>query len=119
MCKDSVRGKGGKPHGAGTPTYPSIPLTNPRPTTAINQRQGATTYLDVGVDDELGQAEDLAGQVEGVPESRLLALLLERECGVMRVCMGVCVRVGVWGEGKAHTHSLSLPASLPSPPSLL
>ena len=34
-----------------------------------------STYLDVGVDDELGEAQDLAREVEGVPEPRLLALL--------------------------------------------
>lgn len=30
----------------------------------------------MGVDDELGEAEDLAGEVEGVAEPRLLALLV-------------------------------------------
>lgn len=30
----------------------------------------------MGVNDELGEAQDLAGEVEGVAEARLLALLL-------------------------------------------
>lgn len=35
----------------------------------------AEAVLDVRVDDELGEAEDLATEVEGVSEARLLALL--------------------------------------------
>jgi hypothetical protein len=35
----------------------------------------AEPVLDVGVDDELGEAENLAAQVEGVAETGLLALL--------------------------------------------
>ena len=34
------------------------------------------TILHVTVDDQLGQSQDLATQVEGVPEARLLSLLL-------------------------------------------
>lgn len=56
--------------------------TTPHTTLPTHQLEGvdvAEAVLHVRVDDELGQAQDLARQVERVAEARLLALLSRRE----------------------------------------
>jgi len=54
-------------------------------------------YLDVGVNDELHQAKDLAGEVESISEARLLPLFGRQCFGGLQV--EVVVQVQVWREG--------------------
>jgi hypothetical protein len=42
-------------------------------------------HLDVGVDDDLGEAEDLTAEMEGVAEPRLLPLLLRALASAFKV----------------------------------
>lgn len=53
----------------------------------------AQTELDVGVDDELGETQDLSDQVEGVSESRLFSLLGRQRLDRLQVHVVVQVQV--------------------------
>lgn len=73
----------------------------------------AETVLDVRVDDELRETEDLTAQVEGVSESRLLALLRRKRLDRLQVHVEVEVEVvQVLAVDEEVEHVVTLAADL-------
>jgi len=51
----------------------------------VSDTRPGVSNLDVGVDDDLGEAEDLAAEMERVAEPRLLPLLVRYQSSAFRV----------------------------------